>query len=96
MMEAFSHFTLLADGKVVEPNDEFGTETGPAVMAMKAWARDSDEAADMFIGIANHLGFKIDDSIELFETEPVMASEERPFGYDIQFSPYSDDAPTLQ
>lgn len=96
MTQEYSHFTLLADGAIIEPNAEFDTEPGPAVMAMKAWARDSDEAADMFIGIANHLGFKIEDSIELFETEPVMAAEDRPFGYDIQFTPYSEQAPTLQ
>ncbi len=89
----YSHYTLLADGEVIEPNADFGTVPGPAVMAMKVWAEHGEQAADMFVAFANTVAFKIAEGIELYETEPEKAPEDRPFGYDIQFTPYEGEWP---
>jgi hypothetical protein len=39
-----SHFTVLADGIVTELPDGFSCRSGPAWMAMKAWAEDAGKA----------------------------------------------------
>ena len=90
-MTDFTHFTILVDGEVVEPNADFGTETGPCIMAMKVWARDADQAADMIVAIAQQLGFRPDGELQVFVTEPEAPAEDQPFGYDVQFTSYSED-----
>jgi hypothetical protein len=92
----FKHFALVADGAVVEPNAEFKTEVGPAVLSMKAWAKDPEEATDMIVAISNHLGFKITATVEIYATEPDAPAKEKPYGYDLNFTPYADKDVTLQ
>ncbi len=82
------HYTLMADGAIVEPPPEFEGPAGPAVMAIKAWAPDQAAAADMMISLANRLGFKITKSVDLYETEPARPAQDQPYAYDIQFTPY--------
>ncbi len=89
MME-FTHYTLIADGQVFEPNAEYGTEIGPCIMGMKVWATGPEQAADMVAVIGQRLGFKADGELQVFVTEPDVPVEEQPFGYDVQFTTYSD------
>ncbi len=90
-MTQFTHFTLLADGEVFSPNEDFDTECGRYIMAMKVWATDADEAADMIVAIGQRLGFKPDGELQVFMTEPDEPADDQPFGYDIQFTSYSED-----
>ncbi|MBU1289070.1 MAG: hypothetical protein KJ871_15255 [Alphaproteobacteria bacterium] len=91
----FQHFAMIADGAVVEPNPDFKTEVGPSVLSMKAWAKDTEEAAEMMIAISNHLGFKMAGKIDIYATDPDEAPKEKPYGYDLKFTPYVAD-PKLQ
>jgi hypothetical protein len=40
MKTAFRHFTVLAEGDVVSPNEDFETGLGPSIFGMKVWASD--------------------------------------------------------
>jgi hypothetical protein len=92
----FTHYAMVADGRVVEPNADFNTEPGPSVLSMKAWAKDLEEAGDMIVAISNHLGFKIADKVDIYATEPDAPPKDKPFGYDLKFTPYADPEATLQ
>jgi len=84
----YKHFTALADGVVEELVDGFECNSGPALMAMKTWANDSDESANMIKVIGKQIGFNVTGKIEIYETEPQEPPKENPFGYDINFTPY--------
>ncbi len=90
-MTGYTHFTLLADGHVIEPNEEYGTETGPCIMGMKVWARDAEQAVDMIVDIGKELGFHADGELQVYVTEPEEPEEDHPYGYDVQFTAYSDE-----
>ena len=90
-MTDFTHYTMLADGEVFEPNADFDTECGRYIMAMKVWAKDADQAADMIVAIGQRLGFKPDGELQVFVTEPEEPADDQPFGYDINFTSYSED-----
>ena len=81
LMTEFTHYTLIADGHVFEPNAEYATDIGPCIMGMKVWAADADQAADMIVVIGKRLGFKADGE---------LPAEDQPFGYDVQFTTYAD------
>ena len=49
----------------------------------------------MMIAISNHLGFKMSGKIEIYATEPDAPPKEKPYGYDLKFTPYVADT-TLQ
>lgn len=57
-------------------------------MGMKVWATDNEESADMIELIGKQIGFTISGKIEVFDTEPVNPPKEKPYGYDITFTPY--------
>lgn len=88
----FHHFTVLADGIVGDLKDGFECRPGRAWMAMKTWATDTDESIDMIRVIGKQIGFVIDGRVEVFETEPDQPPGEHPHGYDINFTPYDQDA----
>ena len=89
-MTEFTHYTLIADGQVFEPNADYETEIGPCIMGMKVWAADPEQAADMISVIGKRLGFKMDGELQVYVTEPDVPAEGQPFGYDVQFTTYSD------
>ena len=60
-------------------------------MAMKPWAIDQGQAADMIQCIGNNIGFKVDGRIEIYDSAPEQPPDDKPFGYDIQFTPYGDE-----
>lgn len=89
---AFSHFTLVADGEVLEANTEFETFPGPAFCTMKVWADNADMAANMLASIAPQLGFQPAGELEVYETDPDLPAEDQPFAYHVTFTAYTDDA----
>ncbi|MFV7785133.1 hypothetical protein ACNPKB_13640 [Shewanella marisflavi] len=86
----YSHFTVLADGIVGELKDGFKCEAGSAWMSMKTWAVDSGQSADMIQVIGQQIGFEVTGDVEVYETEPEVPPKEKPFGYDIKFTPYDE------
>jgi len=84
----YLHFTVIAEGRIEGANDVNGGPDGPAFMAMKAWGSSSDEAAGMIDAIGPELGFRVTGRIHVYETEPREPPRDKPFGYDIDFTPY--------
>lgn len=84
----YKHFTVIADGIVGDLSEGFSCRKVKAWMGMKVWASSIDEAGDMIKSIGEHIGFTVKGRIEIYSTEPQEAPEEKPFGYDIQFTPY--------
>jgi hypothetical protein len=84
----YKHFTALGDGIVGELVDGFDCPQGPAIMAIKVWATDADESADMLRVIGGQIGFEAIGEIQIYETEPEQPPKDNPFGYDINFTPY--------
>ena len=86
----YKHFTVLADGIVGELSEGFECAPGPAWMGMKTWAESTDQSADMIQVVGEQIGFEVKGKINVYETEPVQPPREKPFGYDITFSPYDE------
>ena len=86
----YKHFTALGDGVVGDLADGFDCPKGPAIMAIKTWATDADESADMLRVIGSRIGFDATGEIQIYETEPEQPPKENPFGYDINFTPYDE------
>ena len=45
---------------------------------------------DILMLIGKRLGFKMDGELQVYVTEPDVPAEDQPFGYDVQFTTYSD------
>lgn len=86
----FSHYTLIADGVVEVPNEEYGTSTGPAIMSMRVWVESEEEAFDMVATIGRHLGFSVQGKTKVYVTPPEQPPTDKAFGYDIKFIPYAE------
>ena len=86
------HFTAIADGRMTKPGNEFDCPVGPAVMAMKTWAANMTESGDMIRVIGDQIGFVAGTRIEIYKSEPEKPPTEKPTGYDINFTPYTDDS----
>lgn len=86
----YKHFTALGDGVVGDLVDGFECRKGPAVMAIKTWATDADESADMLRVIGSRIGFLASGEVQIYETDAEQPPKERPFGYDIRFTPYDE------
>lgn len=85
---SFQHFSLIADGVAGHLVEGFECRPGPAVMSMKVWASDADEAADMIVSIGRQIGFEVTGKIDIYETAPDQPPREHPHGYAIGFVPY--------
>ena len=88
----FQHYTVIIDG--VAQNDllDFDCPKGCAWMSVKVWAENLDMAIDMACYLSDKIGFKIsdaNDAIRVFESEAQQPPREKPFGYDIRFTPYN-------
>jgi hypothetical protein len=86
----FVHFTAIADGTAGELRHGFACRPGSAVMSMKLWAADANEAFAMVRDIGGSIGFDAHGKIELFDTPPEQPPRENPHGYDINFVEYDD------
>ena len=88
----FHHFTVSADGEISELVDGFECRLGRAWMSMKTWVTNGDESADMIQVIGRQIGFIVDGKIHVYDTEPDQPPRDKPYGYDIAFTPYEEDA----
>jgi hypothetical protein len=86
----YKHFIAIGDGLVEDLANGFECRKGPAIMAIKTWATDADESADMLRVIGSQIGFEATGGIEIYETEPEQPPKDNPFGYDINFTPYDE------
>jgi len=89
LITPFRHFTLIANGIAGELGAGFKCPEGPAIMSMKTWATDTNEAADMFVVIGRQIGFAVTDKIDIYETEPDQPPGDNPHEYAISFVPHS-------
>ena len=87
---SFNHYTVFAEGVASDLIEGFECPKGKAWMAMKTWASSTGESADMIKVIGAQVGFKVTGKIEIYKTEPVKPPSDKPHGYDINFTPYSD------
>lgn len=84
----YKHYTVVADGEVLEVLEGFEHSPGKAWMGMKVWATDQDEAANMVKVIGREVGFKVTGRILIYDTDPKQPPGDKPHGYDINFSSY--------
>ena len=87
---AYQHFTVLAEGKIEQPLEDFDCPVGNVIMGMKVWASSSDEAIDMIQVIGEDIGFKTTGRVYIYDTEPTLPPQNKPHGYDIQFTPFNE------
>jgi len=87
----YKHFTAFAEGRMEKESSAFECPLGPAWMAMKMWATDADESGDMIQVIGGQIGFTVTGKIEIYDTEPTQPPRDKPFGYDISFTPFTDE-----
>ena len=87
----FKHFTVLADGEILEIKSGIVSKTGKAWMGMKTWCSSTSEAAKMIKLIAPEYGFNVSGRIEVYDTDPVQPPKENPYGYEINFTFYEQN-----
>ncbi len=86
----YKHFTILAEGRMVRDDNAHECPAGPAWMTMKSWATNVDEGGQMIQTIGSELGFEITGKIEVYQTEPNQPPRDKPYGYEIAFTPFDD------
>jgi len=86
----YKHFTVLGVGIVGELVEGFECPKGSAIMAIKTWATDAVESADMLRVIGGQIGFDATGEVQVYESEPEQPPRENPFGYDINFTPFDE------
>ena len=87
----FKHITLIAQGVAGELQDGFSCPPGNAFMGMKVWASSAEEAAAMIRAIGQQIGFKVTGDIQIYNTDPSEPPKDNPYGYDINFTPFSEE-----
>ena len=87
----YSHFTIIAEGKVTADVNEFGCAKGSAFMGMKTWASSADEACDMARSIGRQIAFEVTGRIQVYDTAPEEPPRANPHGYDIKFTRFQDE-----
>ena len=86
----FKHFTSFAEGRMNLKENDFDCPVGPAYMAMKTWAIDADQSADMIRVIGKQVGFSATGKVEIYESDAEEPPGEKPSGYGINFTPFQD------
>lgn len=86
----YKHYTALGVGIVGELEGGFECRKGPAIMAVKTWAINAEQSAEMLRVIGNDIGFEVTGEIQVYKTEPELPSKDVPFGYDINFTPFDE------
>jgi hypothetical protein len=87
----YTHFTLIADGALTRPNEKLDGKPGKAFLGAKIWAKDGDQAFDIFRDVADRAGFEIRDKIDLWTTEPKHPPGDIPSVHDPKLTPYRED-----
>ncbi|WP_120497530.1 hypothetical protein [Kiloniella sp. EL199] len=84
----YQHYSIISEGVVEELSEGFECPKGDAFMAMKIWAEDMEQAADLFTYVSSQIGFQIKGKLETWETDPNEPPRDNPHGYDIKFTPF--------
>ena len=84
----YKHFTVLAEGVVVQLIEGFEAPKGNAIMGIKVWASDIEEPPYIVKSIGKQIGFDVTGEIQIYNTEPEQPPKENSYGYDIQFTPF--------
>jgi hypothetical protein len=87
----YQHYTVIAEGVVREEMEGFSCLIGKAFMAMKTWASTPDESAHMVQFIGKQIGFTVTGNIQIYDTEPTQPPRDKPYGYDINFTPFDSN-----
>lgn len=87
----FTHFTLIAEGRIVRPLPVNGNACSQAFMRMKIWCEDEEAAQDILMSVAQDVGFETSGQIYFYKTDPDVPPRSTPIVYDIGFTPYTDD-----
>ena len=85
----YEHFTVLADVRVLEGDEELGSGVGPAWLSMKVWAASADDAAEFVGAMAPLLGAEVRGRVEAYSSEPAEPPQDEPFAYDPRFTAYA-------
>ena len=85
----YTHYTIIAEGKVEDELEGFMCPKGNAFMGMKIWAESTEQSVDVFQSISQNIKFKITGKLQIYESEPNEPPKENPSGYDITFTPFS-------
>lgn len=51
----FKYFTVIGNCEVGVLSDDFSCRPGPAYVALKTWAKDTQEAADIFFSVCKQV-----------------------------------------
>ena len=91
-MAEFKHFSVVAGGDTIEGHDIPDGVAGPSVMSAKVWADSVEQAVDVYCEVGNHLGFKIEQNVEVHLTPDKEVRREQPFAYEVRVTPCSADS----
>ena len=88
MKTPFQHYTVLAAGIVRELRKGYTCPEGDAWMGMKIWDYSTGDAGAMITAVGRQIGFTVTGEIRIYKTEPAKPPGDKPFGYDITFTPF--------
>lgn len=86
-MAEFKHFSVVAGGDTTEGHQIPDGIVGPSVMSAKVWADSVEQAVDVYCEVGNHLGFRIEQNVEVHRTPAKQAKREQPFAYEVRVLP---------
>ncbi len=86
----FAHFAIVIEGSFDEAFPEYGCPAGSAVMGLKVWARDEDEAVVVSQAFGQSIGFTASGRIEVYEVPPEDPPKLEPYVYQWTFHPFED------
>jgi len=89
-MADFKHFSVVAGGDTVEGHQVPDGVVGPSVMSAKIWADSVEQAVDVYCEVGNHLGFRIEQNVEVHRTPAKQAKREQPFAYEVRVIPCAE------
>ena len=92
MKTPYQHFTAIAEGVVVAPDNSLQCPTGPAIITMRTWATDPAQSAQILQSLGDELGYEITGDIQIYETDPERPPKENPYGYGLNFTPIENDS----
>ena len=90
-MASFKHFSLVAGGDTMDGHSIPDGRVGPAVICMKVWASSVEQAVDVVCEVGNHIGFKIEENVEVFRSKATQSAGDDPFAYDVRVTSCAED-----
>jgi len=84
----YQHFTAIAEGVRVKPDNSVQGPPGPAIITLRTWARDTAQSAEIVQSLGNELGYQITGNIKIYETDPERPPKDNPYGYGLNFTPF--------